>query len=284
MKRFLIACLFLLLSTSAYGQGCDSNTQLLLHFDGDDEATTTTDENCDGSGAHVVTFVSAAELDTAIKKFGSASLLLPGTGDWLTIPDSADWDLVGSTADYTVDMWVYPNSLGGEDSIAVHEEGGLNFWSLRYKGGGLSFRAFNETLLVDIGAGGVLTLNVWAHVALIKKVSEYGIYLDGTQVGYTSDSDTDTYAGLFKIGTRGGGDEWDGQMDEYRVQKSNYFSASPNSTPDDTITVPTVAYSVASSRGRLMIISKIFTKRKDSPGYDRHVERHWYTNKDTKVN
>ena len=38
-----------------------------------------------------------------IKKFGTASGLFNGTGDYLTIPNHADFNLNG---DFTIDFWV----------------------------------------------------------------------------------------------------------------------------------------------------------------------------------
>jgi len=68
-------------------------------------------------------------------------------------------------------------------------------------------------------------------------------------------------------------------MDEIRIQHSDYFSANPNSTPNDSIPVPTVAYSAAVVDDRRIIVITKFTPL-ESGGYDRHVEKHWYTHKD----
>jgi hypothetical protein len=78
------------------------NVALLLPFDGADGATAATDYS---PTPKTVTFAGNAQLDTANKKWGNASLLLDGTGDYLSIPDHADWDL--GTGDYTVEAWVY---------------------------------------------------------------------------------------------------------------------------------------------------------------------------------
>ena len=43
-----------------------------------------------------------AQISTAQSKFGGASLLLDGTGDYLTIADSNDWDF---PSDFTVELW-----------------------------------------------------------------------------------------------------------------------------------------------------------------------------------
>lgn len=73
-----------------YGQ----YTKLCSHFDGSNGATAYTDPI---AGAY--TFVGTAQLSTAQKKFGTASLLLDGNSDYVTLPDSADWYL---DADFTI--------------------------------------------------------------------------------------------------------------------------------------------------------------------------------------
>ncbi len=72
----------------------------LLHLDGADGSTTFTDEK-----GHTWTAHGNAQIDTALSKFGGASALFDGTGDWIDTPDAADWYL-GSN-DFTIEMWFY---------------------------------------------------------------------------------------------------------------------------------------------------------------------------------
>jgi len=74
-----------------------SDTDLLCHFNGVDAATAYTSDDVN---ARVATFVGTAQLDTAQKWGGSASLLLDGNSDYITFPDSASWYLSG---DFTID-------------------------------------------------------------------------------------------------------------------------------------------------------------------------------------
>ena len=81
------------------------------------------------------------------------------------------------------------------------------------------------------------------HLALCKVGNEYGIYIGGTQVGYRSDSDIDTFAGKLLIGSF---DEeqlfFGGWLDEIRIVKANVFNAAPVAGLTDTITVPSLPY------------------------------------------
>lgn len=79
----------------------DTYTKLLLHCDGTDGSTTFSDNGVTG---HTVTANGNAQIDTAQSKFGNASGLFDGTGDYLTIPDHADWNF--GTGNFTIDAWI----------------------------------------------------------------------------------------------------------------------------------------------------------------------------------
>ena len=59
----------------------------MLDFNGTDAATTTTDRT---QRHPTITFNSGAELDTAVKKFGTAALKLNGTTGFLSLAAHAD--------------------------------------------------------------------------------------------------------------------------------------------------------------------------------------------------
>ena len=100
--------------------GIGSETKLLLHCDGTDESTTITDSS--PTTAHTMTAVGNAKLDTTIKKFGTASLQLDGTGDWVTAPDDADFVLSGGT--WTWEGWVYLNNLSADHGLYSQAKSG----------------------------------------------------------------------------------------------------------------------------------------------------------------
>jgi len=86
---------------------------------------------------------------------------------------------------------------------------------------------------------------VWHHVVGVKKGNEYGIYLDGLQVGHGISNTTVTFNAPLNIGSMPGyniNGLCEGHMDELRIQHSNAFLASPNSGKTDTIIVPTKEY------------------------------------------
>ncbi|RPJ38983.1 MAG: hypothetical protein EHM35_03325, partial [Planctomycetaceae bacterium] len=86
--------------------GNDTLTKVLLPFFGADASTTITDVN-GGGHTHAWTAAGNAQIDTAQSVFGGSSLLLDGTGDWVTTADHAEDFTLGSS-DWTVEAWVRP--------------------------------------------------------------------------------------------------------------------------------------------------------------------------------
>ena len=206
------------------------------------------------NGHHAFTFVATAELDTAFKKWCSASLLLDGNSDYIWTPDSPDWDICSDASDWTIDCWVkLDDSTRPDETIITQYEDANNWWEIGHDGAGnngLRFIVFSDTipgLMINTGHGAGLLGWIpdanWHHVALCKVGTKYACYLDGIQVNYTDDADTDTFAGGLYIGTRTTVSQFlDGHIDEKRMIHSNIFGAAPVIGLTDTITPPVSAH------------------------------------------
>ena len=208
----------------------DANAALLLNLN-----DSFTDSSASG---HTATSHGDASIDTSTKKFGSGSLKLDGSYDYLTLPDSDDWDI---STDFTLDFWVKHASFPRGVEYIIQQEDGGNFWQvIHVQGHGIRFQlASNGRIAIDTGYGGEITDTDWHHVALCKTGSHYGVYRDGVQVNYTYDTHEDAFSGILLIGAYIGGAYFDGHMDEIRITQNNYFEASPNNSLTDTITMPT---------------------------------------------
>jgi len=218
--------------------------KLLLNFEGSDGDTDTFDDSITG---HSITFGGSAELDTAAYKFGSSSLLLDGADSYLKInDDETSFNICeNSVEDWTIDIFIKHTDHAGTEVYLSQYEDGDNGWMLYHvHGSGLRFIVNSETVaVVSIAVATEIEDTSWHHLAVIKKGNKWGLYLDGTQIGYDEGAGTDIFAGHLYIGQQGDSSDWfDGNIDHVRIIKSNIFSADPNSTPDDTITVPTAAY------------------------------------------
>lgn len=200
------------------GSSWDTYTKFISHFDGTDGATSATDEI-----GKTITFVGNAQLDTAQKKFGSASLLLDGNGDYLTVADSADWDF--GTGDFTVRIHVRFATISRLN--ALFDLGSYN------AGKGLSsYVSAGNTLIVHMNGGAAiysvswsLSANTWYHIEISRSGTDLRVFIDGVQLGATVTNSTNIDAGTtgiaigYSITAEPMGTGLDGWIDEFRVDK-----------------------------------------------------------------
>lgn len=213
-----------------FGSGsllCSGNgafTKALLHLDGADTSTTITDSNAGGS-AHAWTAVGNAQIDTALFKFGGSSLLLDGTGDWVTTPDSADFTL--GLGDFTIDFWARPNIDGTFILMCgqLDAVGSPNANSAWY----VARRADNKIDFVLCQGGGqtvftTTTTNIvagsWYHVELSRLGTQIYMFVNGVLEGggaYTGPINDS--AAVLGVGSGGNfvGTPWNGWIDEFRL-------------------------------------------------------------------
>lgn len=85
-----------------------TNVAALLHFNGANGATTTTDSS---GTPKAITFYGNAQISTAQSKFGGSSLYLDGSGDYLRLDTALD-GLTAVTDKWTMEAWVYRTAAG----------------------------------------------------------------------------------------------------------------------------------------------------------------------------
>jgi len=132
------------------------NRVLLLDFDGTDGATSATDAS---RFAHTLTFNGDAQLDTANKKFGTASLLLDGTGDYVTISDANHGEEFELLADANaIEFWFMKNTAPGGDFTFISKwDEGTNDRSWR-----VNFDSSNNRISYDLSTLGTVVTDA-AH-------------------------------------------------------------------------------------------------------------------------
>src|SRR3972149_10957410 len=161
--------------------GIDSNVKLMLHNNGPDGSTTFTDDSDSG---HVGTANGQAQIDTAQAKFGCASGLFDGSGDYVSFPDSADWDF--GTNDMAIDCWVMFFSVSGNQCIVGRPTSGSSYLYLALEGGGIRFRDFDGGNIIDANFGAIsLSTMTWYHFAVTRNGSDFRFFVNGTQHGST---------------------------------------------------------------------------------------------------
>jgi hypothetical protein len=259
MKKYTIIVLVLLLSVfpqlgySASTDTCnDTDTVLMLHANGTDASTTFTDNSVSN---HTLTANGDAQLDTAQQKFGTASGLFDGTGDYLSTPDSSDFDL--GSSDFTIEAQVRFNSVAANRLIIAQYSSVSNqrSWAVYWDTTNVLTFLYSTT-----GASGAVknfswtpSTNTWYHVVIIRNGNNLKAFIDGTQIGTTQDVTGLTFfnsTANLEVGMLSDGNTYpfNGWIDELRLIKGNAVWTS-------NFTSPTVEYSdTCPSRGRVFSI------------------------------
>ena len=170
-----------------------------------------------------ITFNADAQLDTAQKQFGASSLLLDGTGDYLSIPTSTELGL--GTADFTIEAWIRPANVSGAKAIIDFRTTGTEVSPYLYLDGANLKYFVNGS--VAITGTATLAANTWYHVTVSRTSSVTKMFVGGVQDG-SDYSDSNNYGTTkpIRIGaTVVPGDYFNGHIDEVRVSTTGRYSA-----------------------------------------------------------
>lgn len=157
-----------------------------------------------------------AQVDNSIKQFGTGSLLLDGTGDYVNYASEADFGF--GTANFCVETWVYANALSGTQTLLDFRGSAADTApTLRLNGGTVEYAVGGTTQI----SGGSLTTGNWVHIAVARFNGSTKLFVAGNQVGSTY-TDTNNYGaekGL-KLGAQyDNSTNYNGHLDEIRVSK-----------------------------------------------------------------
>lgn len=209
--------------------GNDAFTKLLLHLDGADAATATTDASI---SKHSITFNGDAQIDTAQYKFGVSSMLCDGNGDYLSVADHADWSF--GTGNFTIDFWTRVGTLPvpGADKYIMSQNAGdtNNFWFiyLNNTGGNYEWRALFKSggnTKAYYRLSHALSADTWYHIALVRDGAAGYLFQGGSMVGMTESTafgsnDVGDIGAELQIGNNLGGTAGlIGHLDEVRISK-----------------------------------------------------------------
>jgi hypothetical protein len=159
-----------------------------------------------------------AQLSTAVKKFGTASLALDGTGDYASIAASNDFGF--GTDDFTIETFIYLNSLVGTRQLFDFRAGAVaDVAPVVYISNGGQLRYYTDS--ADRIIGSTLLTGQWYHIALSRSSGTTSLYVNGIRVGTTyTDSNDYGVAKPLIIGARyDGGNVASAYFDEFRVIK-----------------------------------------------------------------
>jgi len=165
------------------GPDLQPNADFIANFEGNDAATTFTSEDF---GARVGTFAGGSQIDTDQFRFGSSSLFLDGSGDYVTFPQSTDFDFAGG--DFTIECWVrwsVDPSTSGDTFVSKYVGTGSNrSWVLQLNANNLRF-IYTTSGVTDIQKNQSWNpvVDKWYHVAVERYGDLMYHYVDGLQIG-----------------------------------------------------------------------------------------------------
>jgi len=213
----------------------DANTVLLIHADGTDASTFFEDDNGARSQKGIQA-IGNAQVDTAQSKFGGASALFDGTGDYLSVSPSSDFQFT-STSSWTIECWVRTTAVNNQAHII-----GYYNTSSPFQGYGFRVNDVNSCLSFWDGSAwrqfnsSSLAVNTWYHAAVVSDGGSCKLYLNGTQqtTTFTATSSINYNASNFIVGARlDGGASFTGHIDELRISNTARYTAgfTPSTTP-----------------------------------------------------
>jgi hypothetical protein len=207
--------------------GSVTNTKLLTNF--------TNAAIFDQSGKTNIDTVGNAQLDTSVKKFGTASAEFDGTGDYLFLPSQPT---LSFPSDFTIEFFFNSDSFSGYKALLASKGyyDSAGSWLLRatasdsiawasYNASGAS-EAYKEFTVPTMSTG------TWYHLAAVRSSGSINVYLNGTVSSSGALADTKllidgsvsgVYVGYEQRFTANG--DFDGYIDELRItQKARYTS------------------------------------------------------------
>lgn len=199
-----------------------SSVSALLHFDGTNGSTTFTD-----SGPLGLTFSANgnAQLSTSSPKFGTASLLLDGNGDYASRAANAAFDF--GTSRFSIEFWVNFTGTGTQycmdyatantSIIAITPSNG-SVWV--YSQGSFCINAGST----PFNAG------QWYFIQLIRSGGIWTLFRDGVQYAQATGQGSRTFGSssvALYIGIAGNmGMPLNGKIDDFRITKGVARAAS----------------------------------------------------------
>ena len=128
-----------------------------------------------------------------VNGFATGKVGFDGSGDYLSLANSADFDF--SSSNFTIECWLY---VTGNESIkgliGKRTSGGADNTNWVIYVDGLKLRSWfsdgSNYFISDWNTSSDLNANSWSHVAIVRNGNDWKVYINGTQSGSRTASNT----------------------------------------------------------------------------------------------
>jgi hypothetical protein len=217
----------------------DSNTILLMHFNGD-----LTDSSSNNMGGQfTLSNMDSSNFVTSDYKFGSHSLLFNGTNEHVYSSNLNDHDssvAFPTTGDFTIEHWFKYDSTSNSNTERIMSIGnsqnspsggstpGLS-WG--YSGGSTTqwntYGDYSNNYNWGQNSFGTQDTTTWHHIAYVRKSGTLYSYLDGVYKGndnFYNGNNMNSTGIIFFSNRSGGNNEWfGGKIDEVRISNTDRY-------------------------------------------------------------
>lgn len=167
--------------------------------------------------------VGNAQISTSVVKYGTGSIYLDGTGDWLAAPATPQTDL--GSGDFTIECWLYRTASGAASDSGMVSRGApstTNGFVFGYTSSNVLTFNFNYSGAIVTGSTAI-SVNTWTHVAVTRSGSTFRLFVNGTvdATATSSNSQTTNASDVFYVGRSGFGSDRivTGYLDDVRITK-----------------------------------------------------------------
>lgn len=187
------------------------NVVALLHFDGADGATSIVDQT-----GKSWTRTGDAQISTAQSKFGGASAVFDGAGDRFNSPTNSDFTL--GTGASTLELWVRPSNVSGSYRAIVSDNRYPSSGGWRIYQNGADLQIWYQNTILQHSAVGVLSANVWVHVAWVRTTTTSYLFVNGVLSSSSSANFINLVGNAVLVGAADSF-SFNGYVDELRITK-----------------------------------------------------------------
>ena len=192
-----------------------TNTSLLLNF--------TNAGIVDATAKNDLETVGNAQISTTQSKFGGSSMSFDGNGDYLKSNVGTSDLYAFGTGDFTIEMWVYVNSLPGTDMVLYDGRPSNGAYPCIILQGSTNKLLWYVNTNIQITSTNTVSTGTWFHLAIARSGTSTKMFVNGTQSGSTY-TDSTNYLGsatrpYIGANATNGAESLNGYIDDLRVTK-----------------------------------------------------------------